>query len=199
MERVKIAIGLPCHVFIAPQTAQSLAGLCGSLGRAGIEHEVRLFGNASLAFGRNALAAWSIKQEASHLLFVDTDMAFPSDGAERLLKHDLALVGANYARKTAERDSACFGIDGERIRPKAGGLEEARTLGMGFALIRRDVLEAVGFPWFTLKADARGGPAEDFLFCQAARVAGFPAYVDHALSAECRHVGLVEHALAVPE
>ena len=194
---MKVAIGIPCHVFISPQTAQSLAQMCGSLGRAGIEHDVRLLGNASLAFGRNALAAWAIKQEASHLLFIDTDLMFPADGAERLLAHGRALVGANYARKNEARDSACFGIDGERIRPKADGLEEARTLGMGFALIRRDVLEAVRFPWFTLKSDARGGPAEDFLFCQAARVAGFPAFVDHALSRDCAHIGL--HAYTLPE
>lgn len=53
-------------------------------------------------------------------------------------------------------------------------LIEIDGCGMHFAMIRRDVLEAVEPPWFV----AQDGAGEDFYFCRKVRAAGFNIYAD---------------------
>lgn len=57
-------------------------------------------------------------------------------------------------------------------------LEEIDGTGMHFCMIRRDVLEAIPFPWFTTTS-ANGG--EDFDFCRKVQRAGFKMYVDYSV------------------
>lgn len=63
------------------------------------------------------------------------------------------------------------------------GLVECDGVGFGAVLVRREVLEAVGYPWF--EADAATGGAEDFDFCEKAKRAGFPVFADFAI--QCNH------------
>lgn len=207
---VRLAIAVPCHVFIAPQMAQSLARMMHFLGdyaavEWGIESPrypveesyVRFFGNAVSTFGRNELVHWAKSKEATHMLWIDTDSQFPQTAAMQLLESGKPFIGANFALKDGSGQSAAWGLDGERLKPRSEGIEEVSTLGFGLTLTRMDVLEAVGEPWFKTVEGERGGPADEYRFCQLARAAGFPPHVDHALSRECRHVGL--HPFALPE
>lgn len=55
--------------------------------------------------------------------------------------------------------------------------------GMHFTLIRKDVLESFGPPWFLMQG--KTGAGEDFYFCQQARNQGFKIYSD--LSVQTAH------------
>lgn len=187
---MNLDIAIPCHVFIAPQMAQSLARLCAWNARHHLFHRVRFFGNAVSTFGRNELVRWAKRGASEFLLWVDTDSVFPPDAATRLLSTGLPFIGANFALKDGSEQSAAWGMDGERLKPRQEGIEEVSTLGFGLTLTRMDVLDAVGDPWFKTVEGERGGPADEYRFCQLARAAGFPPHVDHALSRECGHVGL---------
>jgi hypothetical protein len=49
-------------------------------------------------------------------------------------------------------------------------------------LVRRDVLEAVGAPWFRrLTPESEAATGADRYFCERARAAGFPLYVDRSV------------------
>lgn len=193
---IRLAIAVPCHVFVAPQMAQSLARMCRALSDVEMVGP-RFFGNAVSTFGRNELVRWALVTEATHILWIDTDSVFPHDAAHRLLASEKPFIGANFALKDGSGLSSCWGLDGSRLKPRRDGIEEVSTLGMGFTLVSRDVLHAVGPPWFKMEDGERGGPCDDEWFCRQARSRGFPPHVDHALSAECRHVGL--HPFTLPE
>jgi hypothetical protein len=185
----ELAIAIPCHVFVAPQMAQSLAKLCAQYALVyEREPKVRFFGNAVSTFGRNALVRWAKSVDATHILWVDTDSVFPAYAADRLLASDIPFIGANFALKDGSGGSSAWGKDG-RITPYLTGVEQVETIGMGLTLTRMDVVDAVGEPWFKM-GDYQGGPADDYYFCQMAIQAGFPPHVDHGLSHECAHVGL---------
>lgn len=62
-------------------------------------------------------------------------------------------------------------------------LIEADALGTGCMLIKREVLEAVGYPWFKCHDKSPGG--EDFYFCERAKEAGFSVWGD--FSVQCHH------------
>mgnify|MGYP006921371876 CR=1 FL=1 len=192
---MKLFIGIPCHVFIAPQMAQSLARMCGYLGKKQVEHHVRFFGNAVSTFGRNELVRWAIDEGADYLLWIDTDSMFPATSATELIDSGKAFIGCNFALKDGSRQSSVWALDGIRLKPRALGIEEVSTMGFGLTLTRRDVLEAVGDPWFKIVDGEQGGPADEYRFCQLARAKGFPPYVKHNLSKQCRHVGLYPFAL----
>jgi len=207
---VRLAIAVPCHVFVAPQMAQSLARMCAFhvLDSQNNEHGwemsgPRFFGNAVSTFGRNELVRWARSEDATHVLWIDTDSVFPADAIRRMMTNAFMngigpeFIGANFALKDGSGRSSAWGLDGERLKPKAEGVEEVSTLGFGFTLTSMAVLDAVGDPWFKTVDGERGGPADEYRFCQLARAAGFPPYVDHALSRECAHVGL--HPFRLPE
>lgn len=60
---------------------------------------------------------------------------------------------------------------------------KADALGTGCMLIKRGVLEAVGYPWFRCHDLSGGG--EDFFFCDRAKELGFGIYGD--FSVQCQH------------
>ena len=193
---IRLAIVIPCHVFVAPQMAQSLARMCLATGADEVIGP-RFFGNAVSTFGRNALVRWAMKAEATHVLWIDTDSVFPMMAAKRLLESRVPFIGANFALTDGSGQTAAWGMDGDRLKPLDTGIEEVGTLGFGLTLTRMDVLEAVGDPWFQVLTGETEGPGDEDRFCRIAREAGFPPHVDHGLSAQCGHVGL--HPFRLPE
>jgi glycosyltransferase involved in cell wall biosynthesis len=69
------------------------------------------------------------------------------------------------------------------LPPTADTLIEADALGTGCMLIKREVLETVGSPWFKCHDGSAGG--EDFYFCEKAKEAGFEVWGD--FSVQCNH------------
>lgn len=67
-------------------------------------------------------------------------------------------------------------------------LVRADALGTGCMLIKREVLEAVGHPWFKCHEMTAGG--EDFYFCERAKQEGFEVWGDFSVQAhhEYRYV-----------
>lgn len=193
---IRLAIVIPCHVFVAPQMAQSLARMCLATGADEVVGP-RFFGNCVSTFGRNELVRYAMAAQATHVLWIDTDSVFPMMAAKRLLESRVPFIGANFALKDGSGQSAAWGLDGSRLKPREHGIEEVSTLGFGLTLTRMDVLEAVGDPWFQVMEGERGGPADEDRFCQLARKGGFPPHVDHGLSSLCAHVGL--HPFQLPE
>ena len=123
---------------------------------------------------------------ATHVLWLDTDMTFPSDTALRLLQHDVDVVAANYdtrrapQRPTARRAGQCV------YSHAATGLEPVDHVGMGVFLMKASVV--VGLPrprfWYSTPTET-----EDVYFCRLLRAAGHTIYIDHDLSKEVGHVG----------
>jgi len=146
---------------------------------------------------RADLALDAMAEGCTHILFIDSDMTFPQDMVERLIKHDLDIVATNCARRriptgpTAQK----YGPDGERelvyTMPESTGIEEVGSIGMGVMLIKRNVFEKLTEPWFETpwRTDKRGYIGEDIFFCRKAQAAGYKIYIDHDVSKEIGHIG----------
>lgn len=123
---------------------------------------------------------------ATHILWLDADMTFPSDTAFRLLKHDKDIVAANYvtrvspSRPTAKRDGQCVSSH------DAHGLEAVDHVGMGVFLMKTSVVPSLPSPrfWYSTPTET-----EDVYFCRLLRAAGLDIWIDHDLSKEVGHVG----------
>lgn len=145
--------------------------------------------------GRELFLEAALKQGATHVLWLDTDMSFPRETAVLLAMHDQPIVGCNYVVRyptglfTAQRD------DSMRIptTETSTGIEVVDALGFGVLLMRTDVVADLPRPWFRHGLNAQGGDiGEDIMFCRALRAAGYTIYLDHDLSKGITHIG--QHA-----
>lgn len=150
-----------------------------------------------------AKAALAAEPHATHLLWIDDDMVFAPQSAERLLAHDLPIVGGLCFNRRhpympillrrwpagANMGTDEYGYvyeDEARVEIEAKGtpLFEVDATGAAFLLVKREVFETVGEKPF---ANIRGG--EDVSFCRRAQEAGFKVFVDTSVG--IGHVGEV--------
>jgi hypothetical protein len=153
----------------------------------GIEISIDLLGNESLVQrGRNILQARFLKSRATHLLFIDADIAFSASAVvDRLLPADKDIITGVYAKKSidwnkvkdavaaketqADEPIESVGLDynmnispGEN--PVVDGTCEVLDSATGFFLVKRHVLEEMWKAYadeLWCKNDIQGGTGVD--------------------------------------
>lgn len=130
--------------------------------------------------------------KATHVLWLETDMAFPKDAAVRLAQHKRPIVSTNAVmRHFPIRFTAIK--DGKRLPtyPASTGLAEVDECGFAVCLMKTDVVDSLQKPWFRHEWNAKGqyDVGHDAIFCRRLREAGHRIYIDHDLSKEIGHVG----------
>lgn len=141
--------------------------------------------------GREAVLAGAIERQATHVLWLDTDMAFPPDTAIRLAQWNQPIVACNCVMKTAQSVFTAM-RGGQRVetRPESSGLESVDTVGPAVMLMRTDAIAGLCRPWFEHGRNADGGDiGEDVMFCRKLKDIGRDIYIDHDLSKEIGHIG----------
>ena len=202
MTRQKVVIATPCQDQVSAGFALDLAQLVGAtaLSDPTLELMVLHLRGTYLPQQRGTLAQKALDANASHVLWIDSDMRFPKDALHRLLARKVPIVAANYSTRrapflpTAEhRDKGHLFSD-----DAAAGLTDVSHAGMGLMLVSTDVFRAIEKPWFTLgycRSDD-GWVGEDVYFCRQAKAAGFPTLIDNDLSHVVKHVGEMEYTNA---
>lgn len=127
----------------------------------------------------------------SHFLMLDSDIAFQPQQIFRLFKRDKDIVSGAYVSRS-QPEAWTAGKWGEIpgdtrwIGKDQKGCVEVEWCGAGFLLIKREVLEALEFPWFrhlVRHIDTQGEAhaiecGEDQGFCNMAIEAGFKVWLD---------------------
>lgn len=153
---------------------------------------------------RQSMADRAVKNGATHVLFLDSDMRFPCDLIDRLLAHDKDVVCLNYSTRRGDilPVSVGEGPDGQSFHvyttPETEGLEKVHSTGMGGMLIKTGVFGRIEYPAFMipwLKSE-KTYLGEDIYFCRLLRQAGIDVWVDHAASRLARHIGTIEYSPA---
>lgn len=158
---------------------------------------------------REEMAVQAIAGGATHILFLDSDMMFPEDALHRLFSRNEPIVAANYVQRCLPtKPNSVTLLDGPMFTKKdSTGLEEAKSVGFGLALIDVDVFTSMDRPWFDTYWYQQEGTGrlsligEDVFFCHKARHSGYKVMVDHDLSKETVHLGMFEftHPMALVE
>lgn len=191
----QLAICIPSREDWKSGFGLSLAMMVGSLAfRPPLQDfGVRLLDNkgSRISALRRDLVIMALSSNASHILFLDDDMMFPSWTASRLIRHDKDIIAANCPKKqfppawTAKRNKESVISTGKT------GLEEVDSVGTAIMLIKTEVFQRVEKPWFidVTGAESKDDVGEDVSFCRAAKAKGFEIWIDHDLSKEIKHVG----------
>jgi hypothetical protein len=148
-------------------------------------------GPAELGQARDRLVHKFLQTTGEHLWFVDTDIIFKTGAIGKLLSHDKPVVSANYSLvheipatfDWETRECAYHWTDGGGMRHHDHGQHgtapgKVDACGAGCLLIKRDVLEDMGEPWF---GEEYPGFGEDITFCRRLTELNIPLYYDFDL------------------
>lgn len=182
-------------------TAVDVAVMCGTFSKNRKEHNAWIVNTqlSVLPKSRMMLVQEAMKQNATHILFIDSDARFPKDTLDRLLGHDLDFVACNAVRRALPCTPTSSNGPGIPIwtSPDSFGLEEVHDhVGLHTALIKVDVFKKVEQPWFMTPWLVRQQEyqGEDVWFCHRAIDAGFRIWIDHDLSQHNRHSGNFDYS-----
>lgn len=134
---------------------------------------------------REEVAMHAIKENYTHLFFIDSDMCFSAEVLGRFLTDDKDIVGAHYNMRHLPLESTMKLINEEgkylaetREMPKE--LFKVHALGTGCLLIKTDVFRKMSEPWFWYgdsdKKETWVG--EDIYFCEKAQKFGYDIWCD---------------------
>lgn len=197
-KQYKILIAVPSGDFVHALFAYDLAMLVGytQMMRPEMPVHLSILRGTYLPRARATLVEHAASVQATHILWLDSDMRFPKDALIRLLVHDQPIVGCNYPTRIPPILPTALTEDRQPMF-RAEGVVDASLIGMGCLLTAMEVFETMGKPYFALgysrEADDYSG--EDTFFCQKAKQAGFDVLVDGDLSEDIQHLGTYPFAM----
>lgn len=192
----RVAVCVPSGELLHADFALSLAAM---LRQTRVER-VSLFNQrmSLLPESRNALTRDALADDATHILWLDSDMIVPSIALDRLLAHDAPIVGATYLRRTPPHR-----LLGEPDTNQCGapeGMTRMVSMPFGCLLVRAEVFHAMAPPWFRLDYEGARPVGEDIGFCHRARpLIADAIFNDDWLTTRLGHIGTVAHRLNAQE
>ena len=157
--------------------------------------QVMTTANSLVYNARNDLAIYA-HNNSLDLVFLDSDIEFTTEAFTRLLSHKKPIVSGLYWSRSNPSTPVAY----KRVAPKTlfrkapigepiteiEPLMEVEGAGMGFCLIRHEVLQAL-YKDCDNPFQPFGNMGEDFSFFYRARKKGFKVYLDTTLG--LKHLG----------
>jgi len=197
---LNISVCMPTTGLPRSEFAMSVANMCLHFMNTRIKEEgnqsiiLRQWQSSCISNGREQLAMQSIKEGATHILFIDEDIGFDINTLHIMAARELPFLACNYRLRYEGLGFAAVNKDMTgRIETttESPDLEECAFCGFGFALIGREVFQSIPQPWFPIHWDleSKTYSTEDMPFYLAAREAGFQPMIDHVASKGIVHMG----------
>lgn len=139
--------------------------------------------------GRNAIAHIQLQDpDVTHLFYLDSDCCPPNDGLSRLLALDQPVVAG--VTPIVHDGRPCWNVGTDpywwpRVEPLPAEPFTVDHVGGTGLLVRREVLEAIGFPWFKATWSNLNEvgvelckEGEDIFFARRIRECGYEIWID---------------------
>jgi hypothetical protein len=148
----------------------------------------------SPAHGRNLIINAALENDCTHILFMDDDMVPKPDALLRLLAHDVDSISGLYLSRAYPHQPLIFDdLDEEGraifsyLEDDLTGLKPIAAAGLGFYLVKTDVLRAMPKPWFRLGELDSEQWCDDIGYFYRLRQLGVESYCD--LDVQVGHIG----------
>lgn len=195
---MKITIGICSGGSIRVETVTSLVSNMINLAQKDMAPNLLFQVGGYVDVNRNKIVEEALKQETTHLMFIDADMIFPEDGIYRLLQHKKDIVGANYNMRL---DPTSGEYSGPTVKMMEKGkpvsivkeglpkdLFKCYAIATGFMMIDMNVFKKLKMPYFDAFQDEDGTHhTEDVDFCRKVNEAGMEVWCDPTI--EMGHIG----------
>ncbi len=205
-DHLRVLVGVPSGAMWHATFSLSLASLMVRFAMVQVpsyrSQELRVANIKSSILPRNRLDIIKAAkaEKADYLLFLDCDHTFPVDTLHRLLAHRKPVVAVNCVVKQIPSQPTARGKGGRNgvpiySDPDSHGLEEVWRVGTGIMLIHKSVFEALPHDCWGMiyKEDLDTYQGEDWGFCEACERMHIPIFIDHDLSREVGHEGMLNY------
>jgi hypothetical protein len=119
---------------------------------------------------RNKIVSGAIEKGATHIMFIDSDMKFPADGINRLLRQDKDVVGGVYFRRQVPYLPTINSLIMDKIVvPHQFPTDKpfrVWSIATGFMLIKTEIVKKIPYPWFGFGNYKGQSMGEDVFFCR---------------------------------
>ena len=180
---------MPLGSGIKPETFTSFIAMLYQ--SANIQLYFNFYNGPYIHENRNQIVEEAKRAECTHIMFIDNDMAFPSDGMLNLIKHDKDIVGGAYKMKTTDLKGTVKvkSASGEllNVDNPPSALFQCDVIPAGFMLVKMEVFDKLEFPYFFTDYEGREVVGEDVYFCKKAKEAGYEVWCDGNI--KLGHVG----------
>ena len=198
-----VVIAMVAQDQMQTDTAMCLAAMCLQL-KAGGLLSVK---SSIIPTGRNMAVDGARKLGAEWILFLDSDVTFPSATLTHLLSRGKDIVGATYPKRVPPHNLLYRLLPQDDRIEVADGVVEVMGLPGGCLLVNMKVFDKLTKPYFqtpgfsigqeipkalqeyVTPADVPEIMGEDYFFCAMARAAGFKIWLDVNLTEQIGHIG----------
>lgn len=194
-KKVRLAILVPTRDTVYSSFAYCLTQLIKTTEEIGIETYLFFDSSTILLNQRNNLLEQARKIDADYVLWLDSDMMFPSTTAVRLLQHNVDIVACNYSKRTKPMKTVAYrdlnNWDSWLPMQPQDELQKVQGVGMGCMLMKLHVFDKVNKPYFEFryKEDTNDYFGEDFILLGKLRELGYDINIDTVLSMDIKHLG----------
>jgi choline kinase len=192
----RLAILVPTRDMVHTQFAFSLAQLMKTNAELGIETFLFFDSSTILLNQREHLIDKAKEINADYMLWLDSDMVFPSTIATRLLNHKKDIVACNYNKRSLPIKTVAYAdiSDWDSWVPMLieSGLIKVQGVGMGCMLMKTSIFDKIEKPYFTFSYNKEQNDwlGEDFNLQEKLRNVGYEIFIDTTLSMDIKHMGI---------
>ena len=195
----KVAICTPVRDFTTVLFTNSLANLTYKAGQAGQNVTINMIMGSEVTMQRQHLVDQALETDCTHILWLDSDMSFPSNTLNALLSHDKDIIACNYSTRVPPHRPVAFRSKNDLdSRVYTGtGIQKIWAIGLGCMLVKREVFETLEKPYFKISWDDQHDSlmGEDIYFCTRANEAGYEIWLENDLSKNIAHVGTKSYTI----
>lgn len=171
---MKIAVGIPNLGMIHSETVGSLIRMIMTY--TDVQFMPFFISNSLVYDARNHMVDFAVEQNADYLLFIDSDIVFPGHALKVLLDQNRNIVtGIYWSRSENVRKPIIYSqikprhifnhkAELDHVSGQIQGCTEVKACGMGFCLIKTDVLRKLKDK-FISPFEPYKGMGEDISFC----------------------------------
>lgn len=193
----RVAICIPARDQMHTATAFCLFNLAQFLNKQGIDSKLFISAGTLIANQRHELVMAAKEWQATHVMFIDSDITFESHHVTALLNHDEDIVAAAYSKRVAPFiTTAWYHIDQwdtwVRCYDLEADLVQVDAIALGFCLIKTEVFDTLALPWFQLGFYNGQYTGEDIEFFRNVKSMDIPVWLDVNVTKELGHLGTLE-------
>jgi hypothetical protein len=190
-----VAILVPTKDTVYSHFSYSLCNLMKTTTQMGIDTHLFFDSSTILINQREHLINQAIDINVEWVLWLDSDMMFPSTTLLRLLAHKQDIVACNYMKRSYPLKTVAYTdtTDWETWIPlkNVDRLVTAEAVGMGCVLMKTDLFKLLEKPYFeyTYQPETKDWGGEDFTLFRKFNKLGYEVKIDMNLSTEIYHIG----------
>lgn len=195
-KQTKLSILVPTRDMVHSQFSYCLSQLTKTLAELNIDQYLFFDSSTILLNQREKLIERALSVESDYVLWLDSDMMFPSTIALRLLQHDKDIVACNYMKRTKPQKTVAYTNIKDwnswvPLEPKKD-LVKVEGVGMGCMLMKTNIFKSLQKPYFEFTYDGttKDWHGEDFMLLTKLRMKGYEVFIDTVSSMEIKHIGL---------